>query len=115
MGAWEGFSYILYQRRKLDTAGGREGYGSLPPLLTVPIESAILGISVWSPKVGIVIKNTISKFSKTKNLTQKDPQKLQKLKTYMRRPQIKKFYKTHPPKVGIVIENTISKFSNTKN
>ena len=46
----------------------------------MPIESAILGISVWSPKVGIVIENTISKFSKTKNLTQKDPQKLQKIK-----------------------------------
>merc|ERR1712115_525967 len=32
------------------------------------------------PKVGILIQNTISKFSKTKNLTQKDPQKLQKNK-----------------------------------
>jgi len=30
--------------------------------------------------VGILIQNTISKFSKTKNLTQKDPQKLQKIK-----------------------------------
>ena len=33
----------------------------------------------------------------------------------MRRPQIKKFYKTDPPKVGILIQNTISKFSKTKN
>jgi len=30
--------------------------------------------------VGIVIQNTISKFSKTKNLTKKDPLKLQKVK-----------------------------------
>merc|ERR1712115_628929 len=50
------------------------------------------------PKVGILIQNTISKFSKTKNLTQKDPQKLQK---------IKKFYKTHPPKSG----NSDSKYT----
>merc|ERR1712101_73947 len=41
--------------------------------------------------------------------------KNQKLNTYIRRPQIKKFYKTGPPKVGIVIQNTILKFSNTKN
>ena len=33
----------------------------------------------------------------------------------MRRPQIKKFYKTDPPNVGILIQNTISKFSKTKN
>merc|ERR1712115_538229 len=41
------------------------------------------------PKVGILIQNTISKFSKTKN---------QKV-----------------PKVGILIQNTIWKFSKTKN
>merc|ERR1712089_8868 len=68
------------------------------------------------PKVGILIQNTILKFSKTKNLTQKDPQKLQKIKKqYIRRPQIKKFYNTDPPKVGILISNTILKFSKCKN
>ena len=44
--------------------------------------------------MGILIKNTIFKFSKTKNLTQKGPLKFEKSKTYIRRPQIKKFYKT---------------------
>merc|ERR1712177_100003 len=68
------------------------------------------------PKVGIMIQNTISKFSKTKNQTQKRPPKVpKKPKTYIRRPQIKFFYKTDPPKVGILIQNTISKFSKTKN
>jgi len=36
-------------------------------------------------------------------------------KTYIRRPQIKKFYKTYPPKMGILTQNTILKFSKTKN
>merc|ERR1712101_38110 len=54
-------------------------------------------------------------FQKPKIKLKKDPLKFQKLKTYIRRPQIKKFYKTGPPKVGIVIQNTILKFSNTKN
>merc|ERR1712121_577870 len=67
------------------------------------------------PKVVILIQNTILKFSKTKNQTQKRPLKIpKKSKTYIRRPQIKKFYKTDPPKVGILIHNTISKFSKTK-
>ena len=58
------------------------------------------------PKVGILIKNTISKFSKTKNQTKKRPPlSSKKLKTYIRRPQIKKFYKTDPTKSG----NTYSK------
>ena len=66
--------------------------------------------------MGILIQNTISKFSKTKNQTQKDPLNFQKnKKTYIRKPQIKKFYKTDPPKVGILIQNTIYKFSTTKN
>ena len=65
--------------------------------------------------MGILIQNTISKFLKTKNQTQKDPLKFQKSKTYIRRTQIKKFKKTDPPKVGILIQNTISKFSKTKN
>merc|ERR1712101_92350 len=54
-------------------------------------------------------------FQKPKIKLKKDPLKFQKLKTYIRRPQIKKFYKTGPPKVGILIQNTISKFSKTKN
>merc|ERR1711895_388036 len=67
------------------------------------------------PKLGILIQNTISKFSKTKNQNQKYPLKFQKIKKkYIRRPQIKNFYKTDPPKVGILIQNTIWKFSKTK-
>ena len=60
------------------------------------------------PKVGILIQNTISKFSKTKNKTQKRPPKVPKnKKTYIRRPQIKKFYKTDSPKSG----NSDSKYN----
>ena len=33
----------------------------------------------------------------------------------MRRPQIKKFYKTDSQKVGILIQNTISNFQKNKN
>merc|ERR1712239_58616 len=67
------------------------------------------------PKMEILIQNTISKFSKPKIKLKKDPLKLKKSKTYIRRPQMKKFYKTDPPpKVGIMIQNTISKFSKTK-
>merc|ERR1712239_61375 len=67
------------------------------------------------PKMEILIQNTISKFSKPKIKLKKDPLKLKKSKTYIRRPQIKKFYKTDPPpKVGILIQNTISNFSKTK-
>merc|ERR1712101_85253 len=54
-------------------------------------------------------------FQKPKIKLKKDPLKFQKLKTYIRRPQIKKFYKTDPPKVVILIQNTILKFSKTKN
>merc|ERR1712120_1797 len=46
------------------------------------------------PKLGILIQNTISKFSKPKIKLKKDPLKLKKSKTYIRRPQNKKFYKT---------------------
>ena len=60
------------------------------------------------PKVGILIKITISKFSKTKNQTQKrPPQSSKKSKTYIRRPQIKKYYKTDPTKSG----NSDSKYN----
>ena len=66
--------------------------------------------------MGIWIQNTISKFLKTKNQTKKKtPQSSKKSKTYIKRPQIKKFYTTNPPKVGIMIQNTIWKFSKTKN
>ena len=64
--------------------------------------------------MGILIQNLISKFSKTKKQTQKRPPKFQKIKTYIRRPQIKKFYKTDPPKVGIMIQNTIPNFQKPK-
>ena len=48
-----------------------------------------------------MIQNTIPKFSKTKNLTQKRPPKfLKNQKTYIWRPQIKKFFKTDPTKSG---------------
>ena len=44
------------------------------------------------PKVGILIQNTISKFSKPKIKLKKNL-KFQKIKkTYVRRPQIKKFF-----------------------
>merc|ERR1712082_98545 len=60
------------------------------------------------PKMGILIQNTILKYSKTKNQTQKRPAKVPKnKKTYIRRPQIKKFYKTDPPKSG----NSDSKYN----
>ena len=38
-------------------------------------------------------------FQKPKIKLKKDPLKFQKSKTYIRRPQIKKFYTTDPPKV----------------
>ena len=50
--------------------------------------------------MGIQIQNTISNFQKPKIKLKKDPLKFQKIKTYIRRPQIKKFYKTDPPKRG---------------
>ena len=56
----------------------------------------------------ILIQNTISKFSKTKNQTQKRPPKVPKnQKKIIRRPQIKKFYKTDSPKSG----NSDSKYN----
>merc|ERR1711989_315844 len=49
------------------------------------------------PNLGILIQNTIWKFSKTKNKTQKIPPKVPKKSIiYVRRPQVKKFYKTDP-------------------
>ena len=64
--------------------------------------------------MGILIQNTISHFSKTKNQTQKRPPKVPKNQKHIRRPQIKKFYKTDPPKIGILIQNPISKFLKTR-
>ena len=103
--------------------------GRFPPLCVTnfasniysPISSEMMDksksfIKLNPPKAGILIQNTISKYSKTKNQTQKTPPKVpKKSKTYIRRPQIKKFYKTDPQKAGILIQNTISKFSKTKN
>ena len=65
--------------------------------------------------MGILIPNTILKFLKPKIKLKKDPLNFKISKIYIRRPQIKKFYKTDPQKVGILIPNTISKFSKTKN
>merc|ERR1711867_387956 len=50
------------------------------------------------PKVGILIQTTISKFSKTKNLTQKRPPKVPKNQKHIHGGLIQKFYKTDPPK-----------------
>ena len=74
--------------------------------------------------MGILIQNTISKFSKTKIKLLKRPNKVPKIqkpkiklkkdppsskksKTYIRRPQIKKFYKTYPTKNG----NSVHKYN----
>ena len=65
--------------------------------------------------MGILIQNTILKFSKTKNQTQKDPINFQNITNIYKEAQIKKFHKTDPPKVEILIQNTILKFSKTKN
>merc|ERR1712243_315940 len=68
------------------------------------------------PKVRILIKNTILKFSKTKNETQKRPSKVpKKSKAYIRRPQIKKFYKTDPTKSGNFDSKCNFKILKTKN
>ena len=66
--------------------------------------------------MGILIQNTISKFSKTKNQTQKRPLKFQKIKNTYKEASNKCFlYNRPPPKVGILIQNTISNFLKTKN
>ena len=45
----------------------------------------------------------------------KGPLMFQRIKTYRRRPQVKKFYKGDPPEVRIMIQNIILKFLKTKN
>ena len=60
-------------------------------------------------------KIQLQNFQKPKIKLKKDPLNFQNSKTYIRRPQIKKFYIIDPPKVGILILNTISKFSKTVN
>ena len=63
----------------------------------------------------ILIQNTVSNFSKTKNQTQKNPPKVPKNQKYIYGGlKSKSFIKQTPPKVGIQIQNTISKFSKTK-
>ena len=54
-----------------------------------------------------MIQNEILKFSKTKIKLKRTPQSSKKSKTYIRRPQIKKFYKTYPTKSG----NSDSKYN----
>ena len=76
----------------------KNGTKKIIPLLSIK------SIKQTPPKRGILIQNTISKFSKPNIKLKKDPLKLKKSKTYIRRPQIKKFYKTDPPKVGILIQ-----------
>jgi len=48
----------------------------------------------------IMLQPIILEFSKTNNLTQKEPLSSKKSRIYIRRPQIKKFYNTDPPKSG---------------
>ena len=50
-----------------------------------------------------MIQKTIFKFHQPKIKLKKGPLKLKKSKTYIRRPQIKKFFETDPQKVGILI------------
>ena len=60
------------------------------------------------PKVGILIQNTISKFSKTKNQTQKRPLKVpNNEKNIYKEASNQKFYKTDPTKNG----NSDSKYN----
>ena len=66
--------------------------------------------------MGILIQNTISKFSKTKNQTQKrSPKPITNQKHILGGLKSKSFTKQTPPKVGILIQTTILKFSKTKN
>ena len=64
--------------------------------------------------MGILIQNTISKFSKTKNQTQKSSPKVPKIKNIYKEASNKKVIENRPPKVGILIIKTISKFSQIK-
>ena len=64
--------------------------------------------------MGILIQSTVSKFSKTKNQTQKGPLKFQKVKNIYKEASNKKNHKTDPPKSGNSDSNTILKYSKTK-
>ena len=55
----------------------------------------------------ILIQNTISKFSKTKNQTHKRLPKVKKSKNIYKEASNQKVFKTDPPKGGIPIQNTI--------
>ena len=48
----------------------------------------------------VLILNTISKFSKTKNLTKKDPLKFQKIKNIYKEASNQKVLENRPPKSG---------------
>ena len=66
--------------------------------------------------MGILIQNTISKFSKTKSETHKRPPKVQKIQIHTEGSlRSKSFIKQTPGEVGFFIKNTILKFSKTKN
>ena len=67
--------------------------------------------------MGILIQNTISKFSKPKNQTQKLLPKFKKklINIYKEASHQNVLKNRPPPKVGILIQNTILKFSTTKN
>ena len=58
-------------------------------------------IKKYPPKVGIMIKNTTLKFVKLKLNLENTLKRPKKSKTYIKRPQIKKFYKTYPQKSEI--------------
>ena len=59
------------------------------------------------PKMGILIQNTISKFSKTKNQTKKDPLNFQNIKNISNEALNQKLLKYRPPKSG----NSDSKYN----
>merc|ERR1712082_503433 len=56
-------------------------------------------------------KTTFEIFKNQKSNSKKTPLSSKKSKTYIRRPQIKKFYKTDPPKNGNSDSKYNSKFS----
>merc|ERR1712089_33374 len=83
---------------------------SILPKLTTSIDGlkSNFFIKQSPPKLGILIQNTISKFSKTKYQTQKRPPKFPKYHyQWTKKPQIKKFHKTDPPESG----NSDSKYN----
>ena len=66
--------------------------------------------------MGILIQNTIFKFSKTKNQIKKRLPKVKKNQKHISGGlKSKSFIKQTPPKIGFLFQNTLSKFFKTKN